>query len=332
MEDIIKSIKAFLYDRSSSPLFGAYIISWIISNYKFFIIAISDVKPQVKISLISEIYDQHYALYSFTISHRLIDGFICPAFLTVLYIYIYPMLAVPVYEYSLQRQKRLREIKQKNDDNRLLSVAESRELILQISKLKNENQELSLQHRLELSAVTEQLNALKSEADKNPSTISNKNTSIFDTIEYLIDKSEKLQNGEYAFYDIVNSTKANGLISDEKAFNEIEKLFTDRVKSRKIKHLRMKNEIYILKSDKFENLLNSEEESVLNQFLQNNRAELSAEDISRTTVMNNDLVRVILSSLYDVNYISIVDDYNSKRTYTITDRGRKYLVENDFIK
>ncbi len=94
----------------------------------------------------------------------------------------------------------------------------------------------------------------------------------------------------------------------------------------------MKNEVYILKSDKFENLLNSEEESVLNQFLQNNRAELSAEDISRTTAMNNDLVRVILSSLYDVNYISIVDDYNSKRTYTITDRGRKYLVENDFIK
>lgn len=331
MEDIIKSIKAFLYDRSSSPLFGAYIVSWIISNYKFFIIAVSDVKPQVKLSLISDIYEQYYTFFSLSISHKWIDGLIYPAILTALYIYIYPMLAVPVYEYSLQRQKRLREIKQKSDDNRLLSVAESRELTFQILKLKKENEDLSLKYELELSAANEQLESLKSEASNFSSPASNRNTSIFDTVEYLIENSEKLQNGEYLFYDITTSTKANKLIPDVKTFDEIEKIFINRIKSRKIKHLRMKNETYILKSDKFESLLNSDEESVLNQFLQSNMNELSAEDISKITTMNSDLVRVILSSLYDENYISIRNDYNSKRTYVITDKGRKYLVENNFI-
>ena len=42
MGDIIKSIKAYLYDRAASPLIGAYITAWSIWNYRVFIIIFTD--------------------------------------------------------------------------------------------------------------------------------------------------------------------------------------------------------------------------------------------------------------------------------------------------
>lgn len=37
MNDIFKSLKAYLYDRSVSPLTGAFIMSWSVWNYRVFL-------------------------------------------------------------------------------------------------------------------------------------------------------------------------------------------------------------------------------------------------------------------------------------------------------
>jgi len=42
MDDIFKSIKAFLYDRVASPLFGAFVTAWSIWNYRVISILLSD--------------------------------------------------------------------------------------------------------------------------------------------------------------------------------------------------------------------------------------------------------------------------------------------------
>lgn len=44
MGEIIKSMKAFLYGRSSSPLFGAFIVSWAVWNYRVIITLLSNEK------------------------------------------------------------------------------------------------------------------------------------------------------------------------------------------------------------------------------------------------------------------------------------------------
>lgn len=34
-EDTVKSIKAYLYDKTVSPLCGAFIVSWLLWNHRF---------------------------------------------------------------------------------------------------------------------------------------------------------------------------------------------------------------------------------------------------------------------------------------------------------
>lgn len=83
--------------------------------------------------------------------------------LTLSYIYIYPLLAKPVYEHSLKKQKALREIKQQEENNRLLSVEESREIYRQLSSLQAENLKETEDHAKQILALTQTINDLESQ-------------------------------------------------------------------------------------------------------------------------------------------------------------------------
>jgi hypothetical protein len=81
MEDIIKSIKAFLYDRSSSPLFGAFIISWMAWNYRLLMLVLSDTEIDKKFKDIDKYFDPvvwEIGKYSFSIPTEILNGFIVP--------------------------------------------------------------------------------------------------------------------------------------------------------------------------------------------------------------------------------------------------------------
>ncbi|MFA7610468.1 MAG: hypothetical protein WCY51_03160, partial [Sulfurimonas sp.] len=116
MEEIIKSIKAFLYDRASSPLIGALIVSWSFWNYKMFFILFSDEKIENKFLLINTLFDKNNPIeflglaLPFSLS-MLLDGAVYPILLTIFYIYVYPFLAKPVYKYNLQEQLKLINLK-----------------------------------------------------------------------------------------------------------------------------------------------------------------------------------------------------------------------------
>lgn len=131
MHDILESIKAYLYDRSSSPLFGAFVLSWSAWNYRVIASVLSSDPLSAKFAVIDKVFgsiDFGIAGNHFWLSGRLVNGFLIPLIATLFYIYVYPRLAKPVFEYSLNRQKELREIKQVAENDRLLTVEESREL------------------------------------------------------------------------------------------------------------------------------------------------------------------------------------------------------------
>ncbi len=158
MQDIFTSIKAYLYDRMVSPLIGAFIIGWSVWNYRFFVVMFSAGLPTPAdkfkaIDLLFGPYTFAFGGASFSITGRIIDGALVPAGIALVYLYVYPLLAKPVYEHSLKKQKELRAIKQAQDDQRLLSVEESRELFRRLAQMQSKHQD-------EVDGLNNQISAL----------------------------------------------------------------------------------------------------------------------------------------------------------------------------
>ena len=158
MKDILISIKAYLYDRAASPLIGAFIVGWSAWNYRFFVVLFSEGLPDPadKFKAIDLLFGSHTFTIgdmSHTFSGRLVDGVLVPAVIALIYLYVYPFIARPVYEHSLKKQKELRAIKQAQDDQRLLSVEESRELYRRLAQMQSKHQD-------EVDSLNNQISAL----------------------------------------------------------------------------------------------------------------------------------------------------------------------------
>lgn len=138
MDDVVKSIKAHLYDRVVSPLFGAFLISWCIWNYRVIFVLLSSEIIQYKFNYIDEYYSSFFYYGSFSVSKLLLIGIAAPVFSAFLYIYAYPFLALPVYKFSLSRQKRLNEVKNEIEGNTLLTLDKSRRIIQDAKKMQIE--------------------------------------------------------------------------------------------------------------------------------------------------------------------------------------------------
>lgn len=171
MGDILKSIKAYLYDRSSSPLFGAFVVSWLAWNYRFIVALSANASLTAKFEAINQIFSQinlEVFGYGFWFSGGFIHGFAIPLFFAYVYLYLYPLLAKPVYEYSLKKQIELRGLKQKVEDNRLLSLEESRELHRRLALLQGEFDEETAKYQRELSNLRE----IVAQSEKNQDELS----------------------------------------------------------------------------------------------------------------------------------------------------------------
>ena len=154
-----KSIKAFLYDRTSSPLFGAFIISWSIINYRVILTIFSGESLANKFEVINTLF-QPIDTGFFFVSAALVHGFIYPVIATLLYIYLYPRLAKPVYKHSLKKQIELREIKQEEESNRLLTLEESREIYKEMAEVENRYNQQEEIHRKQVAGLISEVEKL----------------------------------------------------------------------------------------------------------------------------------------------------------------------------
>lgn len=145
-DDLIKTIKAQLYDRIASPLFSSYLISWVGWNYKFLLTLFSGMKVKEKLDFISSVI---YPSFSYLFLH----GAIYPLITSLLIIFVYPYPAKFTYEFYRRRQVELKEIQQKIDDETPLTKEEAKKirtdaLIMtiefekEIEKLREENIQL----------------------------------------------------------------------------------------------------------------------------------------------------------------------------------------------
>lgn len=99
MTELFEAFRQQFKDRLTSPLSGAFAVSWAVINYQFFLVVFSDLKPWVKIGFIkNQIFPDATAVA--------IYGVMAPLGAALAYILVYPHPARWALKYSLS-QKRL---------------------------------------------------------------------------------------------------------------------------------------------------------------------------------------------------------------------------------
>lgn len=160
LEEFTQSIRHALRERVTSPLLGAFAVSWSLWNYRFLVVLFSDVPYEDRFFYLSNV------IYGGDYWGRIVCQFIGPTITTLLYVYIYPIIAKYIYAYWRTKQNELRVIRQKADGEVLLSVAESHDILRRMTSLEE-------QYGEELARKDKQINELKAlvmaEQQRNPS-------------------------------------------------------------------------------------------------------------------------------------------------------------------
>ena len=125
MEDAIKSIKAYLYDRDSSPLTGAYLIIWCIWNFRLLLIIFSSDSISIKFVNIEYYLFQPSYFFDYSCIFGPIWVYVMPLILALLYLLALPHFSLKIYEKTLEHRKKLNEKKQAIENQVLLTKEES---------------------------------------------------------------------------------------------------------------------------------------------------------------------------------------------------------------
>ena len=125
MDDIVKSLKAHLYERATSPLFFSFALSWALWNYRFLLVLTASGSLVEKFAFI----EAH--LFS-TWWDYVGRGFVGPAVSALLYIFLYPIPSRFVYSFTQKQQAKLKKIQQEIEDETPITQEYARELRGQI--------------------------------------------------------------------------------------------------------------------------------------------------------------------------------------------------------
>ena len=135
VDEILKSAKAQISERIASPLIGSFAISWCLWNYKFLVILFSSASVSQTFALIDAI--------AFPTTWSLVlNGVLLPALTAVAYIFAYPYPAKFVYEFTRRRQKEINEVRQRIEDETLLTIEESRKIRAEVFQTEKAHQEI----------------------------------------------------------------------------------------------------------------------------------------------------------------------------------------------
>lgn len=164
MEDILKSIKAQLYERAISPLTGSFIIAWCLWNYKFVLVLFSGLSIPDKFEWIEcELFDTWQEVW--------LLGLLYPLLSTAVYLFIYPFIAKPVFKFVRGKQIDMMNDKKRIDGGALLTEKQSQALYSKIDQLEEDQQKIIDRKDREIERRDEQIkqhsaDMLKAEEDK----------------------------------------------------------------------------------------------------------------------------------------------------------------------
>ena len=179
MNDFFKSIKAILYDRITSPLYGTFIVSWLLWNWKIPYVTLFVSENSLNINKIDYIINNNK-------NHWLLIGL--PLISTFVIITIIPLISNGAfwltYEYDVWRNNKRNSI----DRKLLLTLEQSIQLRTEIQTQEEKFDKLLKNKNDEIQLLKQQLEIVK--IDNNP---------IISDVENNYDKDE--------LNDFLNNTK-----------------------------------------------------------------------------------------------------------------------------
>lgn len=120
MKDEIKSVLSQLSDRLTSPIFGSFVISWLLWNHRYIFILLTDLPINARFSLIERtLYPDWQQLLG--------RGFIAPALMSLVYITWYQDLSRWILARWDRRQTMLNEARNEAQKKRRLTEQETLE-------------------------------------------------------------------------------------------------------------------------------------------------------------------------------------------------------------
>lgn len=151
LDDLTKEIKAQLYERVKSPLFGAFAFSWVAWNYRGLLAAISDMPFKDRMGYLDGLYP--------TGPDWLWHCLGGPLLTAVGLLLVYPWPARWIYSYWANQQKELKKVQQRIEDEmpitqeeanalRKAGIAQGKEYQAQLKELAADNKELKASMKL----------------------------------------------------------------------------------------------------------------------------------------------------------------------------------------
>ncbi len=125
MEEIKKSFKSILYERTTSPFYGTFIISWLIWNWKIVYVTLFVSEKSIKTDKLSYLLNNH-----------LIDELnliVWPIISTIALLTIFPFITNGAYWLKLKFDKWKKDKKNEVELKQLLTLEQSIELREQIA-------------------------------------------------------------------------------------------------------------------------------------------------------------------------------------------------------
>lgn len=159
--EVTKSILSNIQDRAVSPLWGAFVISWAIWNYKLILAILAFMPLDEKISFIDQV------LYTNIWRNSLFLG-IGPLVTSLAFLFLYPYPAKVVFRFWRGKQKELRDIRLDIENESLLTLEESKRIRRHILEMQADydqqirtNEEELERYRNELAKKDKELKELK---------------------------------------------------------------------------------------------------------------------------------------------------------------------------
>lgn len=150
MEDLFSSIKQVISERLASPLVGSFVVAWILWNYRFLVILLSDASVTQTFKMIESIAFPN----TWTLVFR---GVFLPLTAALLYVFAYPYPARFVYAFTLKQKMAGNKLKQQIEEETLLSLKESRRIRGEYAQLDRKNQETIDRLNSEISRLSDAL-------------------------------------------------------------------------------------------------------------------------------------------------------------------------------
>ncbi|MYM68245.1 hypothetical protein GTP45_15600 [Pseudoduganella sp. FT55W] len=166
MDDLIKTVKAQLYDRLGSPLIFSFSISWILWNYRMIVILTSSLSPSDKflaIDLLGLIWESSTWFWAVHLG-------VGPLATSAAYIFVYPFIEKGIFEFTLNKRKELKQVRQRIEDETPVTEEEAKELRGLSNDLYREHRAILKDRDEEIAKLKVSIRELKDEIENQTKT------------------------------------------------------------------------------------------------------------------------------------------------------------------